>query len=202
MKRKYTEAEIRQFLARKEDRRGEIPEAFDRFTKAILPELRDLKEGICRNNQNVYQLVNAANLSAANAITRTYNTKLGLFWERIADLAPNVVSPEIDLGYKLPEVDVIVLNQGDGQLYYTQLKTQKNTLTGSQSGRTVQELGRYRYHWFVACIDTNCASTMPRALNRLVGKQFWEKIGIDYEWEILPNLEKSVQTVETLLSSR
>lgn len=149
-----------------------------------------------------YQLVNAANLSAANAITRTYNTKLGLFWERIADLTPNVVSPEIDLGYKLPEVDVIVLNQGDGQLYYTQLKTQKNTLTGSQSGRTVQELGRYQYHWFVACIDTNCASTMPRALSQLVGKQFWEKIGIDYEWEILPNLEKSVQTVETLLSSR
>lgn len=202
MKRKYTEAEIRQFLERKEDRRHEIPEAFDGFTKAILPELRALKDGICRKGQNVYQISDAANLSAANAITRTYNTKLGLFWERIADLAPNVVSPEIDLGYKIPEVDVIVRNQDDGQLYYTQLKTQKNTLTGSQSGRTVQELGRYRYHWFVACIDTNCASTMPRALNRLVGKQFWAKIGIDYEREILSNLKKSIQEVETLFHSR
>lgn len=198
MKKTYTETDMRQFLEQKEDRRAEISRAFERFTEAILPELRSLKDGICSRGQNVYQICNARSLSAANAITRTYNTKLGLFWERIADLAPNVISPEIDLGYKIPEVDVIVLNKADDQLYYTQLKTQKNTLTGSQSKRTVEELGRYPYHWFVACIDTNCESTMPRRLNRLVGRQFWDKIGIDYEKDILPNLKRSIQEVEKL----
>ena len=56
-------------------------------------------------------------------ITRTYSTKLGLLWEKIADLAPNVISPELDLGYKIPEVDIIVLY--DNKLYYTQLKNTK-----------------------------------------------------------------------------
>lgn len=198
MGRILTEAEIRQIIERKEDHRDRISETFEQFTKEILPELRSLKNGICSGGLNVYQISNATNLSAANAITRTYNTKLGLFWERIADLSPNVISPEIDLGYKIPEVDVIVLNEDDDQLYYTQLKTQKNTLTGSQSKRTVAELGSYEYHWFVACINTNCNSTMPRALNRLVGKEFWDKIGIDYHRDIIPNLKKSIQEVEKL----
>lgn len=199
MRKKYTENEIRQFIENKEDRRDRISEAFDTFTRDILPELCSLKDSICHKGENVYQLSNAAKLSSANAITRTYNTKLGLFWERIADLSPNVISPEIDLGYKIPEVDVIVLNRQDNQLYYTQLKTQKNTLTGSQAKRTVAELRRYEYHWFVACIDTNCKSTMPSALNRLVGKDFWDKVDIDYSREIIPNLTKSVQEVEKLL---
>lgn len=42
---------------------------------------------------------------------------------KIADLAPNVISPELDLGYKIPEVDIIVLY--DNKLYYTQLKHKK-----------------------------------------------------------------------------
>ena len=31
-----------------------------------------------------------------------------------------------------------------------------------------------------------------------VGKEFWNKIGIDYEREIIPNLKKSIQEVEKL----
>lgn len=195
----YTEDEIRQLIAKKGDRKAELSKTFDAFTKSVIPELRALKIGICKKQKNVYQLANAIGLSSANAITRTYSTKLGLLWERIADLAPNVISPELDLGYKIPEVDIIVLNKEDGQLYYAQLKTQKNTLTGSQSKRTTVELSAYKHHWFVACIKTKCKSTMPSSLNRLVGKDFWDKIGIDYSREIVPNLITSIQEVEKLL---
>ena len=145
MAKKYSEEEIRQLIAKKSDRRKELSNTFESFTKSVIPELRALKNGICQRRENVYQLSNAVGLSSANAITRTYSTKLGLLWEKIADLAPNVISPELDLGYKIPEVDVIVLNMEDDQLYYTQLKTQKNTLTGSQSKRTTDELGSYKY---------------------------------------------------------
>lgn len=198
MTKRLTEEEIRQFIKGKPDQRKKIGKTFESFTQAVIPELRALIAKSCQDRQNVYQLSGAVKLSAANTVTRTYNTKLGLLWERIADLAPNVVSPELDFGYKIPEVDIIVLDIESDKLFYTQLKTQKNTLTGSQSNRTVLELGAYENHWFVACIDTNCGSTMPGSLNRLVGREFWDKIGIDYDRQIVPNLKKSVLEVEKL----
>ena len=194
-----TEQQILNCLRNKVDRRNQIPQVFKDFTNSVIPELLSIRENGCANHKNVYQLAEAIKLSTANNITRTYSTKLGLLWEQIANLAPNVVSPEIDFGaaYKIPEVDVIV--QYENKLYYTQLKTQKNTLTGSQSKRTVAELSAFPNHWFVACIDTNCDSTIPKALNKLIGRQFWEKIGIDYDKQILPNLFKSINTVEKIL---
>lgn len=194
-----TEEQIRSFLKAKPDEREKIRQVFETFTDTIIPELQSIKDNGCTESKNVYQLSQAIKLSAANNITRTYSTKLGLLWEKIASLAPNVVSPEIHFGasYKIPEVDVIVLH--DDKLYYTQLKTQKNTLTGSQSNRTVAELGAYPNHWFVACIDTNCNYTIPSALNKLIGRQFWDKIGIDYDREILTNLKKSILRIEDLL---
>lgn len=197
MRRQYTEAEIMNMIIQKTDRREHLKQVFEEFTYSVLPELVSLRDSSCAQGVNVYQLAGAGKLSAANAITRTYSTKLGLLWERIADLAPNVISPELDLGYKIPEVDVIVLFEG--KLYYTQLKTQKNTLTGSQGHRTIDELTSFENHWFVACIDTNCKSTIPKSLNSLVGKDFWDKIGIDYDKEILPNLFNSIKTIEGVL---
>lgn len=198
MSRKINEKDILKFIKSKEDNRFLISMTFEQFTDNILPELKMLRDMACAKTENIYQLSQATNLSAANAITRTYSTKLGLLWERIADLAPNVVSPELDLGFKIPEVDVIVLY--DSALYYTQLKTQKNTLTGSQGKRTVTELKAFDNHWFVACIETNASWTAPKELNRLLGRQFWSKIGIDYGNDIVPNLMRSVATVETLIT--
>lgn len=175
MNKFYTEQEIYNMLELKQDKRHMIKKLFEDFTRDIKPELIKLKNDSCNKKNNIYQLANAYKLSAANAITRTYSTKLGLLWEKIADLAPNVISPELDLGYKIPEVDIIVLY--DNKLYYTQLKTQKNTLTGSQTKRTIDELSKFQNHWFVACINTNCSSTIPKSLNKLIGKEFWEKIG-------------------------
>lgn len=204
---KKTEEEILQFIQNKHSLianasvpREQIKKEFDNFTTKIIPELKTTlsSEINNKNPENVYQLANAVKLSTANAITRKFNTNLGLLWERIAVLAPNVVSPEIEFGYKIEEVDVIVLH--DSKLYYTQLKTQKNTLTGSQKKRTVEELKKHENQWFVACIETNCTSTMPtKNLKCLVGKEFWTLIGISYD-DILENLKGVIQEVEQLLA--
>lgn len=197
-KQYLNETELREFMCKKPDNRHQISKIFEQFTHGILPELIMLRNTSCDKSDNIYQLSGAKNLSAANAITRTYSTKLGLLWERIADLAPNVVSPELDFGVKIPEVDVIVLY--DSLLYYTQLKTQKNTLTGSQGNRTVIELTAFDNHWFVACIETDASWTAPKELNRLLGREFWSKIRIDYDNDIIPNLKKSVAVVENLIT--
>ncbi len=197
MNKFYTEQEIYNMLELKQDKRHMIKKLFEDFTRDIRPELIKLKNDSCNKKNNIYQLANAYKLSAANAITRTYSTKLGLLWEKIADLAPNVISPELDLGYKIPEVDIIVLY--DNKLYYTQLKTQKNTLTGSQTKRTIDELSKFQNHWFVACINTNCSSTIPKSLNKLIGKEFWEKIGINYDKDIEENLIMSIKEIEKIL---
>ncbi len=195
----FDEKRFRDFIINKGDNLHLISAVFEEFTNAIIPELMKIRDTICEQNENIYQVAAARKLSVANAITRKYSTKLGLLWERIANLAPNVTSPELDFGFKIPEVDVIVLFES--KLYYTQLKTQKNTLTGSQGNRTVEELTQYDNHWFVACIDTNASWTAPKSLNRLLGRQFWSKIGIDYDKEIIPNLKKSVSSIETRVMS-
>ena len=198
MDNKSQEKEFLKLIKTKKDNRSLIPNTFEQFTNDVLPELKSLRDMACEKNENIYQLSHATNLSAANAITRTYSTKLGLLWERIANLSPNVTSPELDFGFKIPEVDVVVLYESN--LYYTQLKTQKNTLTGSQGHRTIAELTAFEHHWFVACIETNASWTAPKTLNRLLGRQFWSKIGIDYDKDIVPNLKKSVSAVESLIT--
>ena len=60
----------------------------------------------------------------------------------------------------------------------------------------MDELKKFPYNWFVACIDTGASWTAPKTLNRLVGREFWEKIGIDYDRDILPNLKKSIMKIE------
>ena len=196
---KLSTNKIIQALENKPDNTNQLDEVFHAFTARILPELKIAASEAYKRNNNVYQTAGAKKLSSANALTRTYSTKLGLLWEEIADLAPNVISPELDFGvkYKIPDVDVIV--RYNGHLYYTQLKTQKNTLTGSQAPRTLAELGKYDYHWFVACIDNNSPWTFSDKKHRLIGKEFWNKIGIDYD-EIVVQLGQSIQAVETLLS--
>lgn len=192
-----TEEKILNFLKTKTDRRCEINNVFRNFTREIIPELIEIRDNSVDARRNIYELADAARLSVANAVTRTFSTKLGLFWEEIADLAPNVVSPELDFNIKIPEVDVIVLY--NKKLYYTQLKTQKNTLTGSQGKRTVAELSKYPNSWFVACIDTNSEWTAPKSLNRLLASEFWDKIGIDYNKDIYRNLEILIKEVEDIV---
>lgn len=195
MSLKLSEEEIMKFLKTKGDGRKNIANEFERFTNEILPDLIRSKENAVNGNSNVYQMMNATTLSASNSVTRTFNTKLGLLWELIANLSPNVISPEKDFKVKIPEVDVIVLYKEN--LYYTQLKTQKNTLTGSQAPRTIKELNEFKNHWFVACLDNDSKWTIGDKVNRLVGKEFWSKIGIEYN-EILKNLKITINRIEDI----
>ena len=105
------EKEFLDFLSRKKDKRHLIPQIFDEFTNSIIPELSQKKIEACHETKNVYQISGATKLSSANTITRTYNTELGLLWEKIADLAPNVVSPELDFHWVCQEFCVNRFNK-------------------------------------------------------------------------------------------
>lgn len=188
--------EIWDFLRTKEDQREKIAEKFIGFGDEIIPELLTLWNESCDKQVNIYQLCGAKLLSGANAVTRTFSTKLGFFMERIADLAPNVASPEYDFYGKVPDIDVVVAYQG--HLYWTQMKNQKNTLTGSQTGRTRAALEAFPYHWFAVSFDTKAKPTF-NVPYMIVGEAYWEKLGIDYRNDIVVNLKKLVSRVENAL---
>lgn len=181
----------------KENRSKELDNLFQKFENNILFELKNTLNEIMKKNDNIYKMFNANSLSAANALTRTFSTKLGLFWEEVARLSSNVISPELDLGYKIPDVDSIVFF--NNELYYTQLKTQKNTLTGSQAHRVTEALGTFKNSWFVACIDNNSKWTYSGSITRLSGKEFWDKTDLNYD-EIIKNLGHLVTEIEKLLN--
>lgn len=191
-----TTNELLNIFSQKQNEVHLLNKKFKEFEKNLIPELTSLKNKLSQGNANVFQMMNANTLSSANAITRTFSTKLGLFLEEITILSKNVICPEKELKYKIPGVDIIV--QYDNKLYYTQLKTQKNTLTGSQGSRVVSELSKFENSWFVACLNNDASWTAPAALNRLVGDEFWSKIGISYQ-QILDNLKIIVEKVNDLL---
>lgn len=180
----------------KKNRSNQLDSIFEQFEANIIFELKNNLNDIMKKNDNIYKMFNANSLSAANALTRTFSTKLGLFWEEIARLSSNVISPELDLGEKIPDVDSIVFYNNN--LYYTQLKTQKNTLTGSQAHRVTDALSVFDNSWFVACIDNNANWSYSGSITKLVGKQFWDKTDIEYN-KIIRHLEHTVIEIEKLL---
>ncbi|PGR23029.1 hypothetical protein COC52_24865 [Priestia megaterium] len=186
------------FITNKVDKSYDLENLFNEFTNNITPILELTKQMDMAKQKNIYQMFKAASLSASNAVTRTLNTKLGLFWEDVANLSKNVISLEKEFGIKLPGVDAVVFH--NERLFYTQLKTQKNTLTGSQSGRVNGELGCFENSWFVACINNNASWTYSGRIPKLVGDDFWSKTTLDYN-EILYHLERTINHVEDLVTN-
>lgn len=131
------------------------------------------------NPRNLYELCGASLLVTSNSVTRTLNTRMGRLWEEISNISPYVINPEVEFGEKITGVDIIVLS--DQKVYFTQLKTQKNTLTGSQAPRAKKELGIHDHSLFCAAFDLN-KWTFPQnaKITRIAGKAFWDKIQIDY----------------------
>ncbi|HDK7157787.1 TPA: hypothetical protein PTV43_002954 [Clostridium botulinum] len=184
------------FFMSKPHKENEMESLFESFKLKNFTNLKqNLREKVAAND-NIYNMFNAPSLSGANSITRTLSTKLGLFWEDIANLSSNVVSPEIEFGIKLKGVDAI-LNH-NGTFIYAQMKTQKNTLTGSQVGRSTSELSVYKNSLFVACIDNNASWTYGGPIERIVGKPFWDLCNISYE-RLLHNISELIQEAESLL---
>ncbi|MCL6272223.1 hypothetical protein M3P05_20075, partial [Sansalvadorimonas sp. 2012CJ34-2] len=64
---------------------------------------------------------------------------------------------------------------------YQQLKTQQNTLTGSQKTRSVQELSIHDNPVFCACFPNNKWTFNHSSIPRVSGEEFWSRIGIPYD---------------------
>ncbi len=185
------------YLENKQDDTHLLNQQFTEFGNNILPLLQYVMQETLNNNKNIYQLFNCPSLAASNAITRTFNTKLGLFWEDIAILSSNVVSTELEFGFKLVGVDSILYH--DNSYIYCQLKTQKNTLTGSQVHRVIDELSPYDNALVVSCLHCNTNWTYSGSIPRIVGEDFWNMTDLIYD-DILENLNQLLLRVEDLLN--
>ena len=164
--------------------RESVSEEISKFRPLAIKALRkstDSRDIIVANPENVYQLAGAVKLSAANKATRNLSTTMGLLWERIANISPYAINPEREFKIKIKGVDLICQNMETENIEYQQLKTQKNTLTGSQKGRSVAELSLHENPVFCACFSLGTWTFSHPEIPRIAGKEFWSRIGIDYE---------------------
>jgi hypothetical protein len=102
--------------------------------------------------------------------------------ETFVNISPYAVSPEKDFGLKISGIDTIILPRGQGEPIFVQIKTQRNTLTGSQAPRSRRELEIHKHRLFAAVFCTGGNWTFSSAdTHRICGSEFWALLGIDYE---------------------
>jgi hypothetical protein len=154
-------------------------EILERQAQSIL---QGVQETTGEDAVNLFELVGATKLVKANRTSRLVSTHLGKAWEEMASLSHLALNPERDLGTRIEGIDIILL---DGQkLRHTQIKTQRNTLTGSQKGRSITELRRHPFPLFAAAFDVASWTFPPRSssrVDRIAGEPFWNKLSISYE---------------------
>ena len=133
---------------------------------------------------NLFEAARAQNLFLSNKYNRVITENLGHKFEEIASLSRKTYNPEDELGLTIRGVDIVI---GDNhQIRYTQMKTKRDTLTGSQSPRSNAELGAHPHSIFAAALDLGKGWTFGNradnlnAVTRLTGEAFWGKIDIDY----------------------
>jgi hypothetical protein len=135
---------------------------------------------------NLYEMCGASVFAECNSISRNLSTKMGELWEIIANISPYAASPEKDFGLKITGVDLIILCEGKGLPVFVQIKTQRNTLTGSQASRSRLELELHQHPLFAAAFGTGDSWTFSspkntREIPRVCGADFWKMVGLDYE---------------------
>lgn len=179
-----------------------LAEAFDKEIEIFKPiaisklqESMPTTDELLRSSKNVYEMSGATKLAFANKATRTLSTTMGLLWERLASISPYAINPEIEFNLKLKGIDLIALNQDTSNVEYQQLKTQQNTLTGSQKGRSVEELSIHDYPVFCACFSNSSWTFNDVNIPRISGTDFWSRIGISYDI-LLPRVKDLVLTLE------
>jgi hypothetical protein len=128
---------------------------------------------------NFFHLVGAVKLARANTVSRLVSTHLGKAWEEMAALSHVAVSPDIEFGVRLTGVDIIFLE--NNILRHTQIKTQKNTLTGSQKPRSLNELRLHPKPLFAVAFDVANWTFSSKNIERAAGEAFWSKLSIRYE---------------------
>ena len=161
---------------------------YKKFIKEIFTKLKTPKE-------NLFYKSGALFLSNSNTVTRALSTQMGRVWEDVACISDKVLSPEKVFGnYKVKGVDIII--KENDELIFAQLKTAKDTLTGSQESRSRQELSAFKKSMFIAAHDIGDWNFRDYPdIKRIAGEEFWEFINLDYA-EIMNNCESLFQKIE------
>lgn len=111
-----------------------ITEILNRFEvnilKVLQSDLQKWQPSSDKKAKNIFEFAGCEKLYLSNKYTRIISESLGHQFEEIAALSPRVLIPETSLGLKLKGIDAIVYV--DAEIYYTQIKTKRDTLTGSQ----------------------------------------------------------------------
>jgi hypothetical protein len=164
---------------------GPLPDIRTRFDSILGKYAKLILSGAAEPSTedaaNLFELVGAMKLVRANSVSRLVSTHLGSAWEAMAALSHLAISPEIDFGVRLKGIDIVFLE--GGYLRHTQIKTQRNTLTGSQKGRSISELQLHPRPLFAAAFDVAAWTFPPKissGVERVAGAVFWSKLGIDY----------------------
>jgi len=174
----------------------EIDQKINSFLPIIIEELRkEYKQLKSTKAKNIYELSDAYKLAFASNATRTISTKLGLLLESIASISPYSINPESEFDIKIKGIDLISRNRNTNKIEYQQLKTQKNTLTGSQSERVAKELTIHETPIVCAAFDLSSWTFNHKTILRVAGKDFWDRINIPYDLIII-KVQKLIQELE------
>ena len=157
----------------------------DRFAErfiTLMPTLLRSPAQMEARPRNLYEMCGAAVFVESNSISRSLSTAMGELWEIIANISPYAVSPEKEFGLKIAGIDAIVLPRREGVPIFVQIKTQRNTLTGSQAPRSRSELEIHQHRLFAAAFCTGDGWTFSsQNIPRACGIEFWNLVGLDYE---------------------
>ncbi|ACK64191.1 conserved hypothetical protein [Rippkaea orientalis PCC 8801] len=154
--------------------------------------------------KNIFEFSGSENLYLSNIYTRFISENLGHKFEDIANLSNQVYIPNQELGIKLKGVDLIIYDQG--VIKYTQLKTKKDTLTGSQKDRSIEELKIHPYSIFAAALDMGSSWTISSKsvqnynIELMAGHSFWSLINLEYHL-ILDKVAKTINELDKELYS-
>ncbi len=152
----------------------------DRFI-ASMPTLVRSPEEMELNPRNLYELCGAAVFIESNSISRQLSTRMGELWEKIVRISPSAVSPEQDFGLKITGIDIVIWCQQTQSPVFSQLKTTRGTLTGSQVPRSRSELGLHKHSLFAAAFCLGKWTFSSPNIRRVCGAEFWSMAGLDYE---------------------
>ncbi|MDY7012171.1 MAG: hypothetical protein SVX43_01005 [Cyanobacteriota bacterium] len=149
---------------------------------ASMPGLMRSPSQMESNPRNLYEMCGATIFVESNSISRSLSTAMGDLWEIVLNISPYAVSPEKNFGLKITGIDSILLRDGKGSPIFVQIKTQRNTLTGSQAPRAKRELELHQQRLFAAAFCTGSSWTFSSPnIPRICGAEFWNMAGLDYE---------------------
>jgi hypothetical protein len=148
--------------------------------------------------QNIFQFAQCENLYLSNKYVNLISENMGHKLEEIANISNQVLIPEKTLKIKIKGIDLIIFDQG--LIRYTQLKTKKDTLTGSQASRSINELRIHRNSIFAAALNMGNSWTISYkkaqdlGIELKAGDDFWSLIGLDYQTILtkLANVSKKI----------